>query len=391
MRIEKVRISDVCEVTGGTTPSTRVPDYWDGDITWLSPVDLPAVGTIVEVNDSQRKITAKALAETSLRMLPVGAVVYSTRASIGKIGHVVQPLVTNQGFTNMIPGPRINNRYLAYALKYFTPQIELLGNSTTFNEVSRTAIKNFELPLPSLEVQQRIADTLDTADALRRKDQELLQKYDELAQSIFYEMFGDPGKNEKGWPEKKLRELCSNITDGTHFSPPMVDAGYPYVTAKHLKEWGLDFYRDPTYVDAEHHRAIYNRCNPVKGDVLYIKDGATTGIAAVNEYGFEFSMLSSLALIKPQPDLLSNYYLVSWLNHPSVKEKYLREFMAGAAIKRFTLQKIKSFGVLVPPIELQVEYANKIAQITRLKSACTNALGHSQGLFNSLMSTTFAG
>lgn len=198
MNWEKVKLGDICEVYGGTTPSTTNPKYWNGEAAWLSPTDLPEIGEISHVDNSARKITDEAIKEASLTVLPKGAVVFSTRVSIGKIGIAETPLTTNQGFANFVCNGTLFNKFLCYSLKHFTPQIAKLSNSTTFSEVSRASIKNFKIPLPPLPIQQKIAAILDKADALRKKDRQLLAQYDELLQSIFYDMFGDPVKNEKG-------------------------------------------------------------------------------------------------------------------------------------------------------------------------------------------------
>jgi type I restriction enzyme S subunit len=390
MRWKMVKLQDVCEILGGTTPSTSNQDYWNGNNIWLSPTDLPAVGTISNVRQSAKMITEKAIKDCNLKVLPIGSLVFSSRASIGKIGIVKKPLVTNQGFINLIPSNQINVQYLAYVLKQYIPAIESFGNSTTFKEVSRSSFRNFKIPLPSIEIQEDIAETLDKVSEIKIRDISLLHKYEELAMAIFYDKFGDPVKNEKAWNKATLRQLSINITDGTHFSPPSVDKGIPYITAKHLKKHGLDFFSNPTFVDLKHHQEIYSRCTPKKGDVLYIKDGATTGLAAINEYDFEFSMLSSLALIKPNPKLLNNIYLKYWLNNPKVKEKYLSEFMAGAAIQRFTLTKINQFTVNVPPIEEQIEFAKRM---TLIEKACIKTrliLNKTEDLFNVLSSSFFS-
>src|SRR5690606_38195407 len=85
----------------------------------------------------------------------------------------------------------------------------------TIPHVNGMALKNLEIPLPPLPVQEKIAAVLDKADAFRRKDQELLKKYDELAQAIFIDMLGDTVKNEKGWEVKRLEEVCSKIGSGS--------------------------------------------------------------------------------------------------------------------------------------------------------------------------------
>ncbi|MDT2246907.1 hypothetical protein P7H16_08140 [Paenibacillus larvae] len=132
-------------------------------------------------------------------------------------------------------------------------------------------------------------------------------------------MFGDPVLNNK-FTLESLGSVSLKITDGTHHSPENTKNGVPYITAKHLGSGSLDFYNAPTFISLEDHKKIFARCNPEKGDVLYIKDGATTGIACINHYDFEFSMLSSLELIKTDITKLSSIYLVSYLNNDQVKK-----------------------------------------------------------------------
>jgi type I restriction enzyme S subunit len=202
-------------------------------------------------------------------------------------------------------------------------------------------------------------------------------------------MFGDPVKNEKGWEVKKLKDVCNKITDGTHFSPPNCKEGVPYITAKHLKKDYIDFHSNPTYISQKHHEEIFSRCTPVKSDVLYIKDGATTGIAAVNEYEFEFSMLSSLALIKPNKNNLNSYYLASYLNNDIVKQELIRSYMAGAAIKRFTLDKINKFEIVLPPIEMQNSFEQKWKALRNCVTYVKNS--KADNLFQTLIQKAFKG
>lgn len=283
----------------------------------------------------------------------------------------------------------IDKQFFIYVIKNVLEKMRQEVHGATMQHITKDRFGNLQIPLPPLPIQKRIAEILDAADALRRKDQELLKKYDELAQAIFIDMFGDPVKNEKGWGVKTLKEICTKITDGTHFSPPSQSSGIPYITAKHLRKDLVDFSINPTYIDEAHHKEIYSRCSPVKGDVLYIKDGATTGVAAVNEYDFEFSMLSSLALIKPKEQILNSYYLSSFLNNEFVKQELIQGYMAGAAIKRFTLDKINKFEILVPPIEMQNSYEliwKKIRQSTiNLRDK------NSDYLFNMLIQKAFTG
>ena len=245
-------------------------------------------------------------------------------------------------------------------------------------------------PLPPMAEQKRIAAILDKADAIRRKRQQAIELADEFLRSVFLDMFGDPVTNPKGLSVIKLGDLCNKITDGTHHSPPIVEVGIPYITAKHLKSSGLEFFKNPWYISNKSHKEIYARCAPEKHDVLYIKDGATTGLAAINEYDFEFSMLSSLALLKPDRKVLLPEYLCMFLNHPRSKLMIIAN-MAGAAITRLTLAKIKDINVPIASIESQKEFADIYWKVKVLLKKVANGANLTQEQFSSLSQKAFSG
>ncbi len=164
-----------------------------------------------------------------------------------------------------------------------------------------------------------------------------------------------------------MSEVCSRVQDGTHFSPKEQTrtGDFKYITAKNIKHWGLDL-SGVTYVPDRVHREIYKRCNVEKGDVLYIKDGVTTGIATVNTLDEEFSLLSSVALLKPQRHILDSLFLKYYLNSPEGFRNMTGQ-MTGTAIKRLILQKIKAAFVPVAPLPEQRRIVAEIEkQFTRL-------------------------
>ncbi|MBO6180047.1 MAG: restriction endonuclease subunit S [Selenomonadaceae bacterium] len=236
-----------------------------------------------------------------------------------------------------------------------------------------------EFELPPLDKQRELADVLWSIEDTRTAYQELVTATEELVKSRFIEMFGDPVTNPMGWEKRKLIDVCDKITDGTHFSPESYDKGeYKYVTAKNIKEGGFDF-SNITYVTEEIHREIYNRCNPVYGDVLYIKDGVTTGIAMVNTLHEEFSLLSSVALIKQQRDILNGAFLCGVLNNSNMY-KMIRSMMGGAAITRLTVAKIKPFQIILPPIAIQNKFADFVQLADKSKSALQQSIDNIHAL-----------
>ena len=170
-----------------------------------------------------------------------------------------------------------------------------------------------------------------------------------------------PFEIPKGWEWCRVTDLMTKITDGTHRSPTNTDNGeYMYITAKNIKETGISL-ANVTFVSKDVHDEIYSRCNPEYGDLLYIKDGATTGIATINNIKEPFSLLSSVALLKPTSKINANYILY-FLRTPLNVEN-VRGSMKGCAITRITLRQIEKWLVPVPP---QGEQQRIVALINEL-------------------------
>ncbi|MCT4655192.1 MAG: restriction endonuclease subunit S [Cohaesibacter sp.] len=198
----------------------------------------------------------------------------------------------------------------------------------------------------------------------------------------------------KGWVEAEMREACSVITDGTHHSPENGPEGeFKYITAKNIKRHGLDLSKI-TYVDEATHRQIYNRCPVQTGDILYIKDGATTGLAIVNPLEEQFSMLSSVALIRPVEGFLDNLFLKCQLNSPSLFTKMTGD-MTGSAIRRLTLKTIGRQPVSVPPLAEQKRIVAKVEALSAKSARARTHLAQIENLVKrykqAVLSKAFSG
>lgn len=166
------------------------------------------------------------------------------------------------------------------------------------------------------------------------------------------------------WRWVRLKEVTTKITDGTHHSPPNYEIGaYKYVTAKNIKDSGISI-SNITFVSETVHKEIYARCNPEYGDVLLIKDGATTGVVTVNDLCEPFSMLSSVALLK-MPENFCAWYLV-YVLRSDLFYKTLRTQMKGTGITRITLKQIEPLVIPLPPLAEQKRIAAKLEEILPL-------------------------
>jgi type I restriction enzyme S subunit len=173
------------------------------------------------------------------------------------------------------------------------------------------------------------------------------------------------------WPEVRLGDVCVKITDGTHHSPANGAIGdFKYITAKNIKPLGLDLV-DITYVDARTHAEIYSRCDVRRDDILYVKDGATTGRVALNTLDEPFSLLSSVGVLRPGPRVTPRYLLYV-LQERGVRDRMLAN-MAGVAISRLTLKKLNDAVVPLAPLERQTAIVAEIEkQFSRLDEAVAN-------------------
>ena len=381
-----VRLGDVCEIVAGSTPSTSKQEYWDGSFYWVTPAEISDGDYYIE--RTQRKLTEAGISSAGLRLMPVGTVLLSSRAPIGKVAITAVEMACNQGFKNFVCGEKIHNRFLYYFLKNNKHYLNSLGRGATFKEISKSIVCEVEIPLPPLEEQKHIADILDKASNLIGLRKQQLEKMDLLIKSKFIDMFGNPVTNPKGWEVKKLKDICTKLTDGTHFSPENLEKGqYKYVTAKNIKENGFDF-TNISYVNEKVHREIFSRCNPEYGDILYIKDGVTAGIAQINTLNEEFSLLSSVALLKQNRKIVNKYYFREALNNNHMYDR-IRENMGGAAITRLTIAKINVLRIPVPPTELQNQFAEFVEKVEKQKAVMQQSLEKMEMNYKALMQEYF--
>ena len=162
-------LEEIADLFGGSTPSRDNPEFWNGDIDWVTPTDLPMTEDgISVVRKTKDRITKAGLDNSAARIVPKGTVLFSSRATIGKVAVADMPLTTNQGFANFVPRSDVSSRFLAYSLWHRREDIARLSGSTTFREVSRSTLRKYRIPVPPLGEQERIVRLLDEADGLRK-------------------------------------------------------------------------------------------------------------------------------------------------------------------------------------------------------------------------------
>ena len=237
----KARLGDVCTVVSGSTPKSTVPEYWDGDIKWITPAELSNDTYII--NDSARHITALGVAKTGLKSFPAGTVILSSRAPIGKTAIAGCEMFCNQGFKNLICSEKIDSKYLYYFLSGKTDYLNSLGRGATFKEISKAIVENIEIPLPEVEEQKRIAARFERLLRLIQLQKAELEELDKLVKSRFIELFGDQTANPYGWQQTSIGACCT-LKSGTSLPSDKENEGgaIPYVKVGDMNYPGNEQY-----------------------------------------------------------------------------------------------------------------------------------------------------
>ena len=156
--MKEFKIKDICEVISGGTPSTKINSYWNGDIIWLTPKDLSS-NKNKRIYNSEETITEEGLTHSSAQMLPINAVLLSSRAPIGYLALAGKELCTNQGFKSMICNTDyVLPEYLYYLLQTKVEELNNISTGSTFKELSGSLLKNFKVSIHDLDFQQHIVD-----------------------------------------------------------------------------------------------------------------------------------------------------------------------------------------------------------------------------------------
>ena len=239
---------------------------------------------------------------------------------------------------------------------------QLKPQGTTQKNLNAKIVRNLLIKIAPLNEQKRIVSKIESIfahiDAGKEKLENVKVLLKQSRQSVLKLELEVLLKKHR---IEKLANVCTKITDGSHNSPSNSSTNeIPYVTAKNIRPRKLDF-TEITYVTKEDHKEIFSRCNPEKGDVLYTKDG-TVGYAVVNECDFEFSLLSSVALLKPDHTILDSYYLENFLNNPITYDSVIKK-MSGTALRRIILKRIKEIQIPIPSLNEQKRIVSKLESI----------------------------
>lgn len=303
-----------------------------------------------------------------------------------------EPAAVGGFVTALRPGPDIHARYLYYW--FSSPRIQAtarsFGNQTTnISNLSLSRCLEMAVPLPSMDEQRRIADILDRADTLRAKRREAVVLIDDLTESIFLDMFGDPAANNRGYQLRPLIEWIDPARPITYgILKPGDDRpdGVPYVRVLDMKDRGIDpsgLRRTSVEISHQYKRSLLR-----SGDLLISIRGHVGRLAEVPEGANGANITQDSARLAVSPD--SRMYVMECLRTGSM-QYWMRQRTKGAAVQGINLGDLKVLPVPAPPIGQQRLFADRAAAVIGVRRAAERQLALADETFVSLQQQAFAG
>ena len=347
-------MGELAEIVGGGTPSTSVNSYWDGDIDWYAPAEI---GEQIYLESSQRKITEEGLNKSSAKILPIGTILFTSRAGIGKTAILLKEGCTNQGFQSIVPNKEKLDSYFIFTrseeLKRYG---ETVGAGSTFVEVSGKQMANMELMMPkTMPEQQQIGEYFANLDNLITLHQRKCDETKQLKKFMLQKMFPKNGeKNPEirfegftdAWEQRKVLDLLVQpVTDGPHETPRLVENGIPFISVDAIVDNKIDFSRKRGDVSEEYDAECCKKYKPQYHDVYVVKSGSTVGKVAIVETTDRFNIWSPLAALRCEGKT-KPYYLFYLLQTRRMQAQILDKASNGTQ-PNLSMRELEKFDVLV--------------------------------------------
>lgn len=347
---EQRKLGELAEIVGGGTPSTSVNSYWDGDIDWYAPAEI---GEQIYLESSQRKITEEGLNKSSAKILPIGTVLFTSRAGIGKTAILLKEGCTNQGFQSIVPNKvKLDSYFIFTRSEELKRYGETVGAGSTFVEVSGKQMANMELMMPkTMPEQQQIGEYFANLDHLITLHQRKYDKLTKVKKSMLEKMFPKNGANvpeirfngfTDAWEQRKLSAIADKVTEK--------NVGLQYIeTFTNSAEFGIISQRDFFDHDIAKMSSLGGYYIVRSEDFVYnprISTSAPVGPINRNKLG-RIGVMSPLYTVFRPHDIDTTYLEYFF------KSKYWHSFMnfngdSGARSDRFSIKDSVFFEMPIP-------------------------------------------
>jgi len=382
---EYKKLGEVC--LDFIVPQRDKPISFNGDIPWCRIEDIE--GKYLNGSLSEQNVSKELADKMNMHICPKGTVICACSASIGNQAITTVDCYTNQTFIGIVPKSSIlYNEFLYYFFRARKKELLQMGTGATIKYISKKKFQGMRIGFPPLSEQQRIVEELDLLSSIIEKKKEQLKELDNLAQSIFYDMFGDPVNNEKGWVVMKLEEMVSDncpISYGIVQPGNGEETGIPVVRPVDLRDTfthniGLKLTSEE--ISNSYKRTI------LKGNELLLCVRGTTGIVSLASKDLIGCNVSRG--ITPLEFNSSNnrFFMLFQFKTPSI-QYIIADLTHGIALKGMNMSDVRKMKFIQPPLSLQQQFASKIESIEQQKELIKQSITEVETLFNSRMDYYF--
>lgn len=364
----KYKISDIFDLQMGKTPSRDEQSFWNSnDYKWV------AIGDFDEckyIENTSEYISSQAVKNTGIKIVPKNTVIMSFKLSIGKVAITKEDMYTNEAIMAFFNKGVVNIElsYLYYLLKSYKWDL-LAQRAAKGKSLNKEILNNATLCFHSnIQTQKEIVAVLDKVTSLISMRKEQLEKLDILVKSKFIEMFGDPVLNPKGWEKKKLGEVCNVVVGGD-------------VPLDNFSKEKNEDYNIPIYSNGLAENMLYGYTNNARIQQPCVTVSARGTIGYCFPHFKPFYPIVRLLCVIPSNNF-SILFLCNQINSINIKS-------SGSGVAQLTSPMIKSCALIIPPLDLQNQFAEFVEQVENNKEKIKSSLNQLETLYSALMQEYF--
>lgn len=390
-------LEDVAALVGGGTPSRAKSEYFGGNVPWVTPTDLPPIGTVRLLGSVSENLTEAGLKNSSAKLVPPGSVLFSSRASIGKIAVTDRECATNQGFCNFVPKHGVLDPwYLAYYLSSETDNIAALAGKTTFKEVSRKKLRSFSIPVPSITEQRRIVtrvmECMDRVDEIRELCSEGIHESKAIESAMFHDFLQD-GNETPRWSLVRLGDLTKSSKYGTSAKAGKRRIGTPMLRMGNIVDGYLDL-SDIRYVELPADQKRKYLLYP--GDVLINRTNSLELVgkaATFDRDDGDWVYASYLVRIRVDTNQVLPEYVTATINSRMGRDYVLATARRAIGMVNINAKEMAGFPISLPPLDIQRKFIDRLAEARRIGQQIRTGLrvADSDDLSDAVLRRAFAG
>ena len=362
---KKVKLGDICEVITGNTPSKKIKEYWNKDeVPFITPPELKYEG----INYITPSIFVSKIGAKQGRIISKNSICVCCIGSLGKLGILKEDSITNQQINSLIlKNENVDLLYLYFYLKTTKNNLEATASSTTVKIINKSSFEKIEIKLPDIRIQKKISKKLEILENnidFRKKQLTYLK---ELNKSLFTRMFGDIRSNSKNFEIKNLDSIYYIRSSKRVFEKDYKKEGVPFFRSKEIVELSNSKNIIPEiYISFDKYEELKKVSGiPLKGDLLITAVGTIGKIWKVNyEKDFYFKDGNLIWLQLKNKNNFNSLSLKRILEDSIKNEK--ENLTSGSAYNALTIDKLKKIDIIIPPMELQNKFAQRVEKIEKL-------------------------